>query len=175
MGDQPRILVFTGEGKGKTSAALGVALRATGHGMTVCFIQFVKDDATTGEIAASEGVAGLQIVQTGRGFVPPPTDPRFAEHKRAAEAGLRRARQAVTGGDCDLVILDEVIVAIATGLLTERAVLDVVSAARPTVCLVLTGRGATPALIAAADTVTEMRAVKHAYDAGRPPRKGVEL
>jgi cob(I)alamin adenosyltransferase len=174
MADAPRILVFTGDGKGKTTAALGMALRAAGHGLHVCVIQFIKNDATTGELAAAAKVPGIQIIQTGLGFLPKPGSPEFARHKAAAEDGLRKAGRIIASGVCSLVVLDEACLAVARGLLDEKDVMAVVRQARPDDCVVLTGRGATPGLIELADTVTEMRCVKHGLASGRAAQKGVE-
>lgn len=175
MKETGRILIFTGNGKGKTTAALGMALRAHGHGMPVSVIQFVKSDTETGEFAALKAMAGADIVVTGRGFVPRPTDPRFAEHRRAAEEGLRIAGEAAFSGRPGLMILDEICTAVALNLLTEDAVLALLKKTPPDCTVVLTGRGATEGLIEAADTVSEIRSVKHGFDSGRKAQKGVEF
>jgi cob(I)alamin adenosyltransferase len=175
MGDAGRILIFTGDGKGKTTAALGMLLRAHGHGIKVSVIQFVKADRETGEFAALQEMAGVEIVVTGLGFVPRPSDPRFADHCRAAEEGLRIAAEAASSGRYGLVILDEVCTAVALKLLSEEAVIEAVRGAAPGCTMVLTGRGATEGLIDAADTVSEIRSVKHGFDRGRKAQKGVEF
>lgn len=175
MTEPARILVFTGDGKGKTTAALGMALRASGHGMKSLVIQFVKDDASTGEVAAAGSLPDVEIVQTGLGFVPERDDPRFAAHCDAARSGLARAEEAVTSGEYQLVVLDEVCYAVHRGLLGEQEVIDAVQKAGPDCCVVLTGRGATEGLVQLADTVTEMRCVKHALDSGRKAQKGIEI
>jgi cob(I)alamin adenosyltransferase len=173
-GEPGRVLLFTGDGKGKTTAALGMAMRACGHGMRVLVLQFVKA-APTGELAASRQLPGFEFVQTGLGFVPKPDSPRFQEHRRAAAAGLERAAQALQSGLYDMVILDEICATVPTGLLTEDSIVALMEQRPPALTVVLTGRGATARLIALADTVTEMRAVKHAFDAGRKAQKGVEF
>ena len=175
MKDAGRILIFTGDGKGKTTAALGMALRAHGHGIPVAVIQFVKSDTETGEFTALKGMAGVEIAVTGLGFVPRPTDPRFADHRRAAEEGLRLAGEAAFSGRYGLVVLDEVCMAVALNLLAEDAVLAVLREAAPDCTVVLTGRGATEGLIKAADTVSEIRCIKHGFDSGRKAQKGVEF
>ena len=175
MNGEGRILVFTGDGKGKTTAALGMALRAHGHDIPVAVIQFVKSDAQTGEFAALKGMAGVEIVVAGLGFVPPNTDPRFADHRRAAEEGLYIASGAACSGRFGLVILDELCYAVARDLVAEEPVLRLLKEAAPGVVIVLTGRGATEGLIAAADTVSEIRCVKHGFDSGKKARKGVEF
>jgi len=176
MSDRPRILIFTGDGKGKTTAALGMALRAAGHGLAVHVIQFIKADRRTGELKAVRKLPGLSIVQAGRGFVPPPDNPQFAQHKAAAQEALALARQALAAGQYHMVVLDEICLAVAHALLSEQEVLDLIAASPPRTHLVLTGRGATPALIAAADTVTEMRPVKHLFDSAHAsPTQGIEF
>jgi len=174
MKDTRRFLLFIGDGKGKTTAALGMTLRAVGHGMRVLFLQFIKADTSTGEIAAVRNLPGVEFAQMGRGFAPPPTDPGFADHRAAAEEGLRRASAALQSRNYDLVVLDEVCTAVSLGLLEEQQVERVVELAPPGLCLVLTGRSATERLISLADTVTEMRCVKHGFDDGCGADKGVE-
>ena len=168
-------MLLTGDGKGKTCAALGMSLRAAGHRMRVMFLQFLKNDASTGEIAALAKIPEVDIVQAGLGFVPKPENPRFSEHHHAAEAALDQARQAIESGEYFMVVLDEVCGAVACGLIAEADVLGILDLARAEMCLVLTGRGATDALIEAADTVTDLQHVKHAYESGLPAQKGVEL
>jgi len=182
-----RILLFTGDGKGKTTAALGLALRAAGHGAASIILQFIKapagagDAATaesaaaTGEAAAAQLLRDVVIAQVGKGFVPPEGDPRRPEHRNAARAGLRRAEQAIASGAYPVIVLDEICLAVSLGLLEEGDVIAAVRKAAPGTCIVLTGRGATPGLIDLADTVTEMRCVKHAYDKGTAAQEGVEF
>jgi cob(I)alamin adenosyltransferase len=171
---RPRILIFTGEGKGKTTAALGLALRAAGHGMRTCVIQFIKADATSGELAAAARLGTIEIRQTGRGFLPPLGQNGIDVHRAAAEEGLRLAAEAIAAGQFAVVVLDEICYAVSRTLLDEQAVLDVILRAPAEMCLVLTGRGATDGLIAAADTVTEMRCLRHGFEGGVAAQKGVE-
>jgi cob(I)alamin adenosyltransferase len=175
MEEQGRILIVTGDGKGKTTAAMGMALRAYGHGIPVAIIQFVKSDVKTGEFNALSKLPGVQFFVTGRGFVPAESDPRFEEHRRAAEEGLRIASEAACSGRYGLVILDEVCYAVTRKLIAEEYVLRLLKEASPNVTLVLTGRGATQGLIEAADTVSEIRSIKHGFDTGRTATKGVEF
>ncbi|MDD5167260.1 MAG: cob(I)yrinic acid a,c-diamide adenosyltransferase [Syntrophales bacterium] len=174
MKGKARIIIFTGNGKGKTTAALGMVLRASGHGLKSLVIQFVKNDDKTGELSACRNLPGVEIIQTGKGFVPPADAPSFSEHREAARKGLFLANQAVAEGRYGLVVLDEVCIAIVKGLLEEAAVMDCIQQAVPEVCIVLTGRGATDALIAHVDTVTEMREIKHGLQSGWSAQKGVE-
>lgn len=169
-----RVLVFTGDGKGKTTAALGMALRASGHGMKTFILQFIKADSSTGEVAAARNLPGVEIVQAGRGFVPPPTSPKFPEHRQAAQEALQTARQAIGSGKYDLVVLDEVCGAVARDLVDEESVAELVRQRPEGLILVLTGRGATERLIGLADTATEMRCLKHGLSQGHTAQKGVE-
>lgn len=174
MNETPRILIFTGDGKGKTTAALGMAFRMSGHGLRTCVIQFIKSDATVGEIAAAAASANIEIHPTGLGFLPPAERPQFAEHRAAAQAGLSKAAELLASGRFALMVLDEICLAVARGLIDEEQVVELLAQAPPQTCLVMTGREATPALIALADTVTEMRCLKHGMQAGRPAQPGVE-
>ena len=174
MMQTPRVLIFTGEGKGKTTAALGLAFRASGHGLRTCMIQFVKADDAVGEVAAARDSAQIQIIQTGLGFLPPATSPAFRDHQAAAQSGLRRAAEILASARFEVVILDEVCLAVARGLIDEQQVISLIAQAPSAACLVLTGRGATPGLIALADTVTNMQCVKHGLEAGIAAQKGVE-
>lgn len=174
MDKKARVLLFTGDGKGKTTAALGMVMRASGHGLRSLVLQFVKSDATTGEIEACRNLPGVSILQTGLGFVPAAAAPEFAEHAHAAARGLKLAEDAVASGSYDLIVLDEICNAVARGLLDESRVISLVGRAKPHIRLVMTGRGATPGLAACADTVTEMRLVRHGLDDGIRAQEGVE-
>lgn len=169
-----RILIFTGDGKGKTTAALGMVLRAAGHGIKTAVLQFIKSDASTGECESVKLLPGVTLEQYGRGFVPRPDSPAFETHRQAAHAGLIAARKAIAESDAELIVLDEICVALAHDLITESEVLALLDLARPGTRLVLTGRGATPGLIGRADTVTEMLAIKHGMSEGIDAQKGVE-
>ena len=175
MSGASRVLLFTGDGKGKTTAALGMAVRAAGHGMKVLIVQFLKAAGDTGELEALMLVPGVAIRQMGCGFVPPREDPCFGEHQAAAEGALCFASDALASGKYDQVILDEICVAVAKGVLSEEKVIAALGKARGSACVVMTGRDATPDLIALADTVTEMRCRKHALREGRMAEKGVEF
>lgn len=171
---KPRILLFTGDGKGKTTAALGLALRAAGHGLRVLVIQFVKSDERTGELLAAARIPEIEIIQTGLGFVPPDESPEFQRHAVAAASGLQTATAAIENESCHVLILDEICTAVARGLVDEVRVLEVLSRAKPGMTVVMTGRAAAKRLIDAADTVTEMRCIRHAHKTGRKARRGVE-
>jgi len=166
--------VYTGDGKGKTTAALGLALRAVGRGLQVCIIQFIKGGGAYGEhLAAANLAPRLTIHQTGRdGWIY--RDRLDPEDIRIAGETLALARQALRSGAYDLVILDEINGAAWFGLIAPEAILELIAQKPPTVELVLTGRSADERVVAAADLVTEMREVKHYYQQGVPARVGIE-
>lgn len=168
-----RIVLCTGDGKGKTTAALGMAVRALGNGQQVLILGFVKGQET-GEERFFAAQQGAVYVQTGLGFVPEESSPHFAAHRDAAQAALRRAEQELAGGAWDTVILDEICIAVARGLLDAAAVTAAVRGTHARTAVVLTGRGALPELIALADTVSEVRCVKHGYQAGIAAQPGIE-
>ncbi|OPY13832.1 MAG: Cob(I)yrinic acid a,c-diamide adenosyltransferase [Syntrophus sp. PtaB.Bin001] len=170
-----RLLIFTGDGKGKTTAALGMALRASGQGMRVKIIQFIKADQSTGEVAAVKNLPGVELIQTGLGFVPAQDHPGFPQHREAAQLGMQLAEEAIQSGEYDLVILDEVCNAVALHLLPEERVAAILKMSGPGRIIVLTGRDASESLMALADTVTIMNCRKHALESGRPAQKGVEF
>ena len=166
------IQVYTGEGKGKTTAALGLALRAAGAGLRVYIAQFIKSGETS-EIKALERFADrITVEQFGTGgFIrgrPTPAD------IQAAERGLQRVGEILRTGECDIVILEEANVAAALGLFSEKALLERINRRPAHVEVVVTGRNAGPEIIAAADLVTEMKAVKHYYRQGVRARVGIE-
>lgn len=165
------LIVYTGNGKGKTTAAFGLALRAAGHGLRVCIIQFIKGDWQTGEIAALARFDEIELHVTGCGFTWTCTP---EEVERAAEEGWQLAREKVLSGRFELVILDELTYLLRYGLLAEEEVLDLCARRPPGLHLVITGRHATSGLLAAADLVTEMQEVKHPHNHGGRARKGIE-
>lgn len=169
-----RILLFTGDGKGKTTAALGVVLRAAGHGQKCLVIQCVKSDGETGEAGAGRVLPGVEIVQMGRGFVPNPNHSQFKDHCQAASDAMSLAERALSTGLHDLIVLDEVCIAVHKKLIEENRVLELLKKETAVSCIILTGRHASPGLIEAADTVTEMRCIKHALQQGHTAQRGVE-
>jgi cob(I)alamin adenosyltransferase len=173
------VIVFTGNGKGKTTAAMGLALRASGNKMRVRVIQFIKGSWKTGEVEAVKPLAPLfEIVRAGLGFtIDRLRDPRIEpeEHRAAAQSGLDEARQAIASGDFAVVILDEILGAIKADLVTTGQVMSLIETKPPMLHLVLTGRDAPAEIIDAADLVTEMRLIKHPYQAGIIAQRGVEF
>ena len=172
--EQGQTQVYTGNGKGKTTAALGLAFRACGRGLRVLMIQFMKGGGPYGEHCAAEKLAPLlTIIPTGRpGWVRRPNPDQ--EDVRLAQDALAQARTALISGAYDLVILDEINGAVSFELVSVEQVLDLIRSKPPTVELVLTGRDASEEVIAAADLVTEMKEIKHYYRAGIPSREGIE-
>lgn len=171
---QGLIQVYTGNGKGKTTAALGLALRAAGRGMRTYFGQFLKG-RPTGEVEAAGRLAPLIVIeQFGRkGFIRV-TEGVADEDVDRARKGLRRCLEAMLTGDFRVVVLDEVNTAVHLKVLGEREVLDVLDRKPADVELVLTGRYAPPAFLERADLVTEMKDVKHYGDRGVRARQGIE-
>ncbi len=171
------VIIFTGNGKGKTSAAMGIALRAIGHRMYVSVVQFIKKASGTGEARAAERLAPeLEFVSLGRGFVSCCGDTTpMDEHKKTAAKALELARQRMLSGAWDVLILDEINTAASLGLIDSADILALVRSKPPKLHLILTGRDAHPDLVAVADMVTEMRSVKHPYESGIPARKGIDF
>jgi len=169
------VIVFTGDGKGKTCAALGQAVRAVGRGLRVLVVQFLKACASGEHEAARRLAPDLEIRVMGRGFVPLPDDPAFGEHRAAAREALEYARKVLRSGERDVVVADEILTAVGLAVLDETDVLSLLDARPPGVHLVLTGRGATARLVARADLVTEMHALKHPYDSGGGAEPGIEF
>ncbi|WP_018466674.1 cob(I)yrinic acid a,c-diamide adenosyltransferase [Calidithermus timidus] len=166
------VIVNTGEGKGKTTAALGLVLRAVGRGYTARVFQFMKHaGAAFGEHRALAKL-GVEIEGLGDGFSWISKD---LEHSAAlAYAGWQRAREAVLGGEYFLVVLDEITYPIRYGWIPLEEVLEALRQRPKNVTVVLTGRGAPEPLIELADTVSEVRKLKHAFDAGIPAQRGIE-
>jgi cob(I)alamin adenosyltransferase len=173
------LLVFTGDGKGKSTAAFGLAVRAAGNRMPVKVVQFIKGAWKTGEREAiRRGLPEIEVEVGGRGFtIERLRDPRvpMPEHHLAARAAFELAREAVAAGRYRMVVLDEILGSIAAGLVSEEEVLQLARSRPADLHLVLTGRGATSAIVDAADLVTEMREVKHHHRAGVPAQRGIEF
>jgi cob(I)alamin adenosyltransferase len=167
------VQVFTGNGKGKTTAALGTILRAVGHGLRVFIVFFMKGDSVSGEFSALAGLPGVEVASFGSRRLVDPNDIKPEEIEQARLA-LSAAREAVLGGRYDLVVLDEVNVALGFNLIKLDDLVRLIEARPPGVELILTGRHADQRLIEMADLVTEMVKVKHPFDKGIKARKGIE-
>ena len=175
-------IVYTGDGKGKTSAALGAAMRALGHGWRVLVIQFFKGDwpVIYGEVELAKKLyPQFEVLQLGRGFVKIMGDKKpFEEHVEAAQAALNLTRERMLSGKYDVIILDEVIYALGYldfKLIDLKDVLQIIREKPLPLHLILTGRNAPPEIIEAADLVTEMREVKHPMKKGIPAQQGIDF
>lgn len=167
------LMVFTGDGKGKTTAALGMALRASGHGMKTLVLQFIKGNWRYGELAASDKIPEIALRPLGSGFTWLKRD--LAEDRQLAEAGWTQVEEALQSGEYDLIVLDELNVALSYGLLPVDKVVQSLERRPASLHVAVTGRGAPEELIRAADLVTEMRALKHPYaDQGIKAQPGIE-
>ncbi len=167
------IQVYTGNGKGKTTAALGLALRAWGRGLRVCVIQFMKVGEEYGEISALRKLPGIDLFQYGRDQLIT-KGKHTKEDVALAKRGMRKAKGALSGKKYDLVILDEVNVIAYFGIVAPQEVMNVIRSRAENVEVVMTGRKAPKLFIDEADLVTEMRMVKHPYDSGVLARAGIE-
>ncbi|MFH1502122.1 MAG: cob(I)yrinic acid a,c-diamide adenosyltransferase [Candidatus Eisenbacteria bacterium] len=168
------VQVYTGDGKGKTTAALGLALRSVGHDLSVCMIQFMKGSLNYGELAAAAKLPDFTIEQHGRDEFVDRKNPAQVDVDMARD-GLARAREVLSAGKHDLVILDELNVALDFGLVTLPDVLGLIEMRPPHVELVLTGRSAHPEVVKRADLVSEVLNIKHHYDSGVAAREGIEF
>jgi len=171
--DRGVLVVNTGNGKGKSSSAFGMVARALGHGMRVAVVQFIKGSFATGEEAFFRRFPELEYHVMGEGFTWDTQD--RDRDMRAAEAAWAKARGFLADPDFQLVVLDELNIALKLGLLPLDEVLTALLGRPPRQHAVVTGRAAPEALIEIADTVTEMRPIKHAFDAGVRAQKGIEL
>jgi cob(I)alamin adenosyltransferase len=170
------IVVITGNGKGKTTSALGMALRACGHGMRVCIIQFMKGDLYAGEWDGVKKLdCNIELHATGKGFCGIQGNPYpFAEHRANAEDALDLTRKKIASGAFDLLILDEINNAVKLKLVDLEQVLEILRSKPPQMHLVLTGRDAHPQVIELADTASEVNEIKHAFRLGIEPQPGID-
>lgn len=170
------LIYYYGDGKGKTTAAVGIAVRAAGYGMRVLFFQFMKGTWPSGERKTLSAIPGITVEAAGEGFVGilDDTKPRKV-HIAAARRGLTRVKHLLTSGNYDVVICDEAVSAIETKLLTIRDVLSLVRMRPEQSTLVITGHTRYPALAQRADLMTEMRLVKHPYYKGILAQKGIDF
>jgi len=175
MAQKGLILLYTGNGKGKTTAALGQVLRAAGHGFKVAIIQFIKSLETTGEIKTAKKIFAehLEIYPMGTGFTWDAKDRE--ELRRAAKKGWSLAREKIESGNYCMVILDELTYALNYGLLDEDEVVSFLKQKPARLHIIITGRDASDKLIGLADLVTEMKEIKHPYKKGVKAMKGIEF
>jgi cob(I)alamin adenosyltransferase len=170
------IVVITGYGKGKTTSALGMALRACGHGMKVCIIQFMKGDLYAGEWDGIKRMnCDIELHATGKGFCGIQGNPYpWTEHRANAQDAMDLVREKMASGRFDLMILDEINNALKLKLVDLEQVLDILHNKPPMMHLVLTGRDAHPRIIEMADTASEIHEIKHAYRKGIEPQPGID-
>lgn len=172
---QNRVILLTGKGKGKTSSALGMVLRAVGHGMRVSVIQFIKC-SNTGESRILKTLPGVEHLMCGNGFVSPSdTVEKRAHHCRSAADGLGLARVRLVNPEIHMVILDEICSTINLNLLSEKEILELISSASDGKIIILTGRNAPQSLIDIADTVSSIEDIKHGLRQGIAAQPGVEF
>jgi cob(I)alamin adenosyltransferase len=167
------VQIFTGDGKGKTSAALGVALRALGHGLRVCIVAFMKGNYPYGEWEFLSKIPNVKIARFGLETFTDPTNVK-PEEKEQAKQALATAREAMLSGDYDLVVLDEVNIAADWKLVELDEVVKLIQDKPINVELILTGRHADTKLVQLADLVTECLKIKHPFDEGITARRGIE-
>ena len=171
------LIVYTGDGKGKTTAALGMTIRAVGYDWKVCVIQFIKGSWKYGELDGIKKLApNVELNVRGEGFVGIVDDQKpIEDHRAAAKAALELSVEKIKSGKYNLVILDELNVAVSLGLVMPDEIEALLAAKPEKLHLVITGRGATKWLIDKADLVTEMKEIKHPYQKGILAQKGVDF
>lgn len=170
-----RILILTGDGKGKTTSAFGMALRALGRGRRVAVVQFVKREGAGGEVEALRRFAEAEVICSGLGFTPKRSDsPQWARHEAAAREGWREARRLLSDPAVDVVVLDEIFYPVRFGMIAEAELAAALRAMPEGKTAVLTGRDAPGGLVEIADTVSRVECVKHALLEGVEAQEGFE-
>lgn len=177
MEEQGLVIVYTGNGKGKTTAALGMALRAVGYGHKICLIQFIKGSWPYGEMKSVKRLEPeLELIIAGKGFVGIIDDKSpIEEHQKVAKQALKTSKERIQSDKYNIVILDEVNYAINLGLIDKKEVLDIIKSKPEKLNLVLTGNHAKQEIIDAADLVTEMKEIKHPFKSGIKAKKGIDF
>jgi cob(I)alamin adenosyltransferase len=170
-----RILVVTGSGKGKTTAALGLALRAIGQGMIVVMIQFVKMDRSGEHSLPTCLEPWLTIIPAGAGFVHAHSQRDLDHHRMKANQAMELAKRSMGAGHCQMLILDEIFVALHLDLVQLPELVTMIQQKPPALHLVLTGRDAPYEILELADTVSEIQDIKHPFRNGAPAQKGIEF
>ncbi|MCA1961498.1 MAG: cob(I)yrinic acid a,c-diamide adenosyltransferase [Desulfomonile sp.] len=169
------VVVITGYGKGKTTSALGIVLRAVGHGLRVCVVQFMKGDMFAGEMKSLKLLPQVEHHLTGKGFCGIQGDPYpHREHRADAQDAIVLAKEKMLSGRFDILVCDEINNALKLRLVDLSQVIDLIDSKPPHMHLVLTGRDAHPEVIARADTVSEVTEIRHAYRQGIEPQKGID-
>ena len=170
------VVVFTGRGKGKTTAALGIVLRSVGHGHRVAMIQFIKGEWYYGELTSSKRLEPeFEMIATGKGFVGILDDDHpIQAHQNAAQEAVSIAKERLSSDRYEVIILDEINYAAKLNLISVQDILDVINAKPKRTTLILTGNYATQEIIDKADLVTEMTEIKHPYRSGNKAKKGID-
>jgi len=170
------VIVYTGKGKGKTTAALGIALRSVGHGLKVVMIQFIKGEWYYGELTSSKRLEPqFEMIAAGKGFVGIIDDDHpIEDHQIAAQQAIALAKKKLSDNICDVMILDEINYAIKLNLLSIQDVLGIIKTKHEKTTLVLTGNYAPKEIIDVADLVTEMKNIKHPFQSGIKAKKGID-
>ncbi len=171
------IIVYTGKGKGKTTAALGIVLRATGYKKKICMIQFIKGSWHYGEMDSSKRLEPeFEMITVGKGFVGIIDDKSSKEeHKEIAKEAVKISNEKIHSGNYDIIILDEINYAVNLELISVDDVLNLIKSKPPEMDLVLTGNYARDEVIEVADLVTEMREIKHPFQRGIKAKKGIDF
>ena len=171
------VIVYTGSGKGKTTASLGVGLRAIGHGLRVCMVQFIKGEWHYGELDSIKKLEpDFELIVAGKGFIGIIDDDHaFEEHVRAAKTALDIVEQKISLGTFDIIILDEINYAVHLGVLQLADVMKILQNRPKHLSLILTGNHACEEIITLADLVTEMREIKHPYKKGVKAKMGIDF
>jgi cob(I)alamin adenosyltransferase len=177
MQEKGIVIVYTGKGKGKTTAALGIVLRAVGYGYKVAMIQFIKGEWYYGELTSSKRLEPeFEMIAAGKGFVGIIDDDHpIEDHQSAAREAVALAQDKLSSGAYDIMILDEINYAAKLNLISEQDILDIISTKPEKTSLVLTGNYVPESVIAAADLVTEMKEIKHPYQKGVKAKKGIDF
>ncbi len=170
------VLVFTGNGKGKTTAALGTVLRASGYNMKICIIQFIKGDIYSGEIDGIKKLGqDIELHVMGKGFyINEDNLSIYNEHREKAQAAISLAREKLLSGKFDILVLDEVNNAVNLKLVDISQVIELIDIKPPLMHMILTGREAHTDIIKRANIVTEMKEIKHSYHQNIEPQKGID-
>ncbi len=171
------VIVYTGNGKGKTTASLGVALRAIGHGLRVCMVQFIKGEWHYGELNSIKKLEpDFELIVAGKGFIGIIDDDHaFEEHVRAAKTALDIVEQKISLDTFDIIILDEINYALHLGVLQLADVMKILQNRPKHLSLILTGNHACEEIITLADLVTEMKEIKHPYKKGIKAKRGIDF
>lgn len=171
------VIVYTGKGKGKTTAALGMALRAIGHNYKICMIQFIKGSWHYGEMSSSKRLEPeFELTAVGKGFVGILDDKTPKEvHQKIAQEAIQISKEKILSGKYNIVILDEINYAVDLGLVDIHQVLDLIKSKPDDVSLVLTGNHVRQEIVDAADLVTEMKEIKHPFQRGIRAKKGIDF